>query len=76
MSLPVTNAGRMLQVSPTDGLTSLTQIPPGRPRSDPCAPAAGSGERNFVRLTPNDPATTWEVLLELMARSAAPSGWP
>jgi branched-chain amino acid transport system substrate-binding protein len=64
VSLPVTNAGRMLQVSPTDGLTSLTQIPPGRPRSDPVR-LRPSGERNFVRLTPNDLLLT-EVLLELM----------
>jgi branched-chain amino acid transport system substrate-binding protein len=64
VSLPVTNAGRLLQVSPTDGLTSLTQIPPGRPRSDPVR-LRPSGERNFVRLTPNDLLLT-EVLLELM----------
>ena len=52
----------MLQVSPTDGLTSLTQIPPGRPlRPVRLRP---SGER-FVRLTPNDLLLT-EVLLELM----------
>jgi branched-chain amino acid transport system substrate-binding protein len=64
VSLPVTNAGRLLQVSPADGLTSLTQIPPGRPRSDPVR-LRPSGERNFVRLTPNDLLLT-EVLLELM----------
>jgi branched-chain amino acid transport system substrate-binding protein len=64
VSLPVTNAGRLLQVSPTDGLTSLTQIPPGRPRSDPVR-LRPSGERNFVRLTPNDLLLT-EVMLELM----------
>jgi branched-chain amino acid transport system substrate-binding protein len=64
VSLPVTNAGRLLQVSPADGLTSLTQIPPGRPRSDPVR-LRPSGERNFVRLTPNDLLLT-EVLLELI----------
>ena len=64
VSLPVTNAGRMLQVSPTDGLTSLTRIPPGRPRSDPVR-LRPSGEPNFVRLAPNDLLLT-EVLLELM----------
>ena len=44
VSLPVTNAGSLLQVSPTDGLTSLTRVPPGRPRSDPCvcAPRASA----------------------------------
>jgi branched-chain amino acid transport system substrate-binding protein len=64
VSLPVTNAGRLLQASPTDGLTSLTRTPPGRPRSDPVR-LRPSGERNFVRLTPNDLLLT-EVMLELM----------
>ena len=64
VSLPVTNAGGMLQVSPTDGLTSLTRMPPGRPRSDPVR-LRPRGERNFVRLTPNDLLLT-EVMLELM----------
>lgn len=64
VSLPVTNAGRMLQVSPSDGLTSLTRIPPGRPRSDPVR-LRPEGERNFVRLTPSDLLLT-EVMLELM----------
>ena len=53
VSLPVTNAGSLLQVSPTDGLTSLTRVPPGRPRSDPVR-LRPEGERNFVRLTPSD----------------------
>ena len=64
MSLPVTNAGGLLQVSPTDGLTSLTRIPPGRPRSDPVR-LRPEGERNFVRLTPSDLLLA-EVMLELM----------
>jgi branched-chain amino acid transport system substrate-binding protein len=64
VSMPVTNAARLLQVSPTDGLTSLTQIPPGRPRSDPIR-LRPSSERNFVRLVPNDLLLT-EVMLELM----------
>jgi branched-chain amino acid transport system substrate-binding protein len=64
VSLPVTNAGRLLQVSPTDGLTSLTRIPPGRPRSDPVR-LRPQGERNFVRLTPSDLLLA-EVMLELM----------
>ena len=54
----------MLQVSPTDGLTSLTRTPPGRPRSDPLR-LRPEGERNFVRLTPNDLLQV-EVMLELM----------
>ena len=64
VSLPVTNAGSLLQVSPTDGLTSLTRIPPGRPRSDPVR-LRPEGERNFVRLTPSDLLLV-EVMLELM----------
>jgi len=53
VSLPITNEARMLQVSPADGLTSLTRTPPGRPRSNPerLRPAA---QRSFVRLTPSD----------------------
>ena len=37
VSLPVTNAGRMLQVSPTDGLTSLTRSRPDGRAPTPCA---------------------------------------
>jgi branched-chain amino acid transport system substrate-binding protein len=64
VSLPVTNAARLLQVSPTDGLTSLTRTPPGRPRSDPLR-LRPEEERNFARLTPSDLLLV-EVLLELM----------
>ena len=35
VSLPITNDAGLLQVSPGDGLTSLTQRPPGRPRAGP-----------------------------------------
>jgi branched-chain amino acid transport system substrate-binding protein len=63
VSLPVTNAAGLLQVSPTDGLTSLTRTPPGRPRSDPIRLRPG-GERNFVRLVPNDLLLV-EVMLDL-----------
>jgi branched-chain amino acid transport system substrate-binding protein len=64
VSLPVTNAARLLQVSPTDGLTSLTRTPPGRPRSDPVR-LRPEEERNFARLVPNDLLQV-EVLLKLM----------
>jgi branched-chain amino acid transport system substrate-binding protein len=64
VSLPVTNAARLLQVSPMDGLTSLTRTPPGRPRSDPLR-LRPEEERNFARLTPSDLLEV-EVLLELM----------
>ena len=64
VSLQVTNAARLLQVSPTDGLTSLTRTPPGRPRSDPVR-LRPEEERNFVRLVPSDLLQV-ELLLKLM----------
>ena len=53
VSVPITNEADVLQVSPSDGLTSLT-------RSEPTEPGPGperyypSGRRTFVRLTPSD----------------------
>jgi branched-chain amino acid transport system substrate-binding protein len=54
ISVPETNDADLLQVSPYDGLTSLTRSPPGR--ADRGAPARyyPSGHRTFVRLVPND----------------------
>ena len=52
VSVPVTNKAGILQVSPTDGLASLTETPPSS--------AAGperyfpSGRRSFLRLVPDD----------------------
>jgi branched-chain amino acid transport system substrate-binding protein len=53
VSLPITNDARLLQVSPGDGLTSLTRAPLGRPRAGPerYYPA---DIRSFVRLVPAD----------------------
>ena len=53
VSLPITNNAGLLQVSPGDGLTSLTQRPPGRPRAGPerYYPA---DKPNFVRVGPSD----------------------
>jgi branched-chain amino acid transport system substrate-binding protein len=52
VSVPVTNDAGILQVSPADGLTSLTEEPPrsaaGPERYFP------SGRRSFLRLVPND----------------------
>ena len=53
VSLPITNDAGLLQVSPGDGLTSLTQRPrgarePARSRYYP------SDERSFVRVGPSD----------------------
>jgi branched-chain amino acid transport system substrate-binding protein len=52
ISVPVTNEAGLLQVSPTDGLASLTEQPPrsaaGPERYFP------SGHRTFLRLVPDD----------------------
>lgn len=64
ISLPITNAAWLLQVSPEDALTSLTRTPPGRLRSDP-ERLRPSGERNFVRVVPSDLILA-ETLVELM----------
>jgi branched-chain amino acid transport system substrate-binding protein len=53
VSLPITNDEGILQVSPGDGLTSLTRAPPGRPRAGP-ERYYPTDERTFLRLTPND----------------------
>jgi branched-chain amino acid transport system substrate-binding protein len=53
ISLPITNDAGLLQVSPGDGLTSLTQRPPGRPRAGP-ERYYPSGRRSFVRVGPAD----------------------
>jgi branched-chain amino acid transport system substrate-binding protein len=53
VSVPITNDADILQVSPGDGLTSLTRTPPGRPRGGP-ERYYPSDVRSFLRLTPND----------------------
>jgi branched-chain amino acid transport system substrate-binding protein len=53
VSLPVTNRAGLLQVSPTDGLTSLTTEPPGRPRAGP-ERYYPEGKRTFERMVPTD----------------------
>lgn len=67
VSLPVTNGAGLLQVSPTDGLTSLTRASPGRPRAGP--------ERyypeelhNFARLVPNDLVVADQLVARLRSR--------
>ena len=69
VSLPITNEARILQVSPTDGLTSLTRTPPGRPRSNPVR-LRPAERRSFVRLTPTDLLQA-ERLLGLMRADGA-----
>jgi branched-chain amino acid transport system substrate-binding protein len=53
VSLPVTNEKGILQVSPGDGLASLTTVPPGRPQAGP-ARYYPTDERSFLRLAPSD----------------------
>jgi branched-chain amino acid transport system substrate-binding protein len=53
VSLPITNEASVLQVSPTDGLTSLTRTPLGRPRAGP-ERYYPEDVRSFVRLVPAD----------------------
>lgn len=54
VSVPVTNEAELLQVSPGDGLTSLTRAPPGRAGRGAPERYYPSGRRNFVRVVPND----------------------
>lgn len=53
VSLPVTNKAGLLQVSPSDGLTSLLQRPPGRPRAGP-ERYYPTDRPSFVRIGPSD----------------------
>jgi branched-chain amino acid transport system substrate-binding protein len=69
VSLPVTNRAGLLQVSPSDGLTSLTRRPPGRPRAGPERYYPG-GRRNFVRLVPPDLAIAREIVAAVRDRRA------
>jgi branched-chain amino acid transport system substrate-binding protein len=68
VSLPITNDAGLLQVSPTDTLTSLTQTPIGRPRAGPDR-YYPSGSRSFARLVPND-----ELLAETLLGLARGEG--
>jgi branched-chain amino acid transport system substrate-binding protein len=53
ISLPVTNAKGILQISPLDGLTSLTREQPGGPRGGPQR-FYPSDSHTFARLVPVD----------------------
>jgi branched-chain amino acid transport system substrate-binding protein len=53
VSVPVTNKAGLLQVSPGDGLTSLTQRPPGRAAAGP-ERYYPTGRRTFLGLVPSD----------------------
>jgi branched-chain amino acid transport system substrate-binding protein len=68
VSVPITNNAGLLQVSPLDGLTSLTRAPLGRPRAGP-ERYYPEGERSFVRLVPPD-----ELLAEALLARARETG--
>jgi branched-chain amino acid transport system substrate-binding protein len=53
VSVPITNDAGLLQVSPADGLTSLTRAPLGRPRAGP-ERYYPEDVRSFLRLVPAD----------------------
>jgi len=69
VSLPVTNDNQLLQLSPADGLTSLTRRPPGRPRAGP-ERYYPDGDRSFVRLVPPDIGAAREVVRFLGERGS------
>src|SRR3954464_154293 len=54
VSVPVTNKAGVLQVSPLDGLTTLTREQPGAPPGTGPARYYPSGKRTFLRLVPID----------------------
>src|SRR5437868_7063519 len=54
VSVPVTNKEGILQVSPLDGLTTLTREQPGAPPGTGPARYYPSGSRTFLRLVPTD----------------------
>jgi branched-chain amino acid transport system substrate-binding protein len=54
VSVPVTNSANVLQVSPLDGLTTLTREQPGAPPGTGPARYYPSGKRTFLRLVPID----------------------
>ena len=71
VSVPITNEAGVLQVSPTDGLTSLTRTPLGRPRAGP-ERYYPEDERSFVRLVPADELVA-EAVMGLVRETGADS---
>ena len=53
VSVPVTSGDNLLQISPGDGLTTLTRPDPAEPEELPARYYHG-GRRNFIRLVPTD----------------------
>jgi branched-chain amino acid transport system substrate-binding protein len=73
VSLPITNDAGLLQVSPGDGLTSLTRRVPGRPRAGPerYYPAE---RRSFVRIGPTDLLEAEAIVARLRSLGASRFG--
>jgi branched-chain amino acid transport system substrate-binding protein len=69
ISVPVTNSKGILEVSPGDGLTSLTEIQPGGPKTSPVR-YYPNGRRTFVRLVPNDLKQVEALLSVIRAQGA------
>ncbi|MFL5910419.1 MAG: ABC transporter substrate-binding protein [Gaiellaceae bacterium] len=70
ISVPVTNAKAILQVSPGDGLTSLTQVQPGGFKTSP-ARYYPNGRRTFVRIVPTDLGESSELMRWVRERGTA-----
>jgi branched-chain amino acid transport system substrate-binding protein len=69
ISVPVTNSKGILQVSPEDGLTSLTEVQPGGPKTSP-ARYYPNGKRTFVRLVPTDLEQVRDLVASIRAQGA------
>ncbi len=70
VSLPITNDAGLLQVSPSDGLTSLTERAPGRPRNGP-ERYYPTDKRSFVRIGPTDLSEADALVARLAATGAS-----
>src|SRR4051812_30214959 len=69
ISVPVTNGKAILQISPGDGLTSLTRVQPGGFKASP-ARYYPNGRRTFVRIVPNDLGESTELMRWIRDRGA------
>ena len=70
VSVPVTDDKGLLQVSPGDGLTSLTRDEPGTQLASGPARYYPSGRRNFLRLVPDDYLQAGALVGWIRARGA------
>jgi branched-chain amino acid transport system substrate-binding protein len=62
ISVPVTNDAGILQVSPLDGLTTLTRQQPGAVQGTGPARYYPNGKRTFLRLVPRDALQATELV--------------